>query len=122
MFYSSIVLSALIGLYLVYIGVRSSQILYQTGVKLKWPLLMTIWVINITYFADEVFVAILFYKHNFSDSEFSKFFFARSISVTTHQTLIYIATLLVVFHTQSLNRKTIRLLSLLELKKIALMS
>ena len=67
MYYSSIVLAALIGLYLVYIGVRASLILYQTGVKLKWPVLVTIWVINITYFVDEVLVAIVFYKHNFSD-------------------------------------------------------
>jgi len=121
MYYSSIVLASLIGLYLVYIAVRASLILYQTGVKLKLPLLIGNWLIFITFVADDMLTAIVFYKHNFSDQQFDKFFFARTISVTTHQTLIYVALLLVVFHTWNLNRKTIRLLSLLELKKIALM-
>ena len=118
MFWDAIVLSSLLCLFLVYIGVKSSQILYLTGVKLKWPLFLTIWVICITYLADQLLEMMIYYKHNLTDSEFNNLFDSRSISITLHETVIYIAMWLVVFHTQSLNRKTIRLLSLLELKKI----
>lgn len=114
-----IVLCTLLILFYIAIGLKTSLILTQTGVSMKWPLFLTIWLICITYVLDGVFQFLIYVDQTFVQHQFDHFdvFEARTVASTCHNVVIYLALWLLIYHTQRINTKTIRLLFMLELKR-----
>lgn len=91
----------------------------MTGVRVKWPLHLTVWLISLSYISVTILQILIYIAHNYIQwhNSFARLFTARVFASTAHEITIYTAIVLIVYHTQALNAKTIRLVAALSLKR-----
>ena len=119
MFWFQFVLSFLICLFLLFIGLRTSYNLRQTGVRVKWPIHLTIWGITLSYLTIQLLQQLVYFENNYRHQTIGVFtlYEWRLLVNSLHEACIFGAIWLILYHTQNLNRKTIRLIRTLQLKR-----
>lgn len=100
------------------IGVMTTMILKDTGLRVKWPFYLTVWGILVSYIVLELFQAFLYVNstyHSITDG-FNQTK-ARILSASFHYSLIFFAMFVIVWHTNRINEHTLMLLKQTENKK-----
>ena len=63
--YSTISLYLILCFFLVAVGIKTSLMMNQTGIKLKWPIYLLLWGICFTYLGDTILQSLIFYDREF---------------------------------------------------------
>lgn len=93
------------------IGVMTTMILRDTGLRVKWPFYMTVWVILVSYIVLELFQAFLYVNSTYYtiDSQFNQLE-ARLLAANFHYSLIFFAMFVIVWHTNRIKQHTLMML------------
>jgi|LauGreDrversion4_2_1035121.scaffolds.fasta_scaffold376207_2 hypothetical protein len=112
LFYSEIAITSIICIFEVLIGIQTTVVLNQTGLRSKWPFYLIVWVILLSYIVLQLFQAFLYIDTNYFDLTQGDFntVQARLISLTLHEGLIFLAMFVIVWHTNRINSHTLMML------------
>lgn len=110
-FYNIVVLTILICLFEIYIGVLTTLSLHNTDVQIKWPIYLSIWVLLLSYLAVQILQTFLYTYKNYTNNTYVQY---RLLASTIHNLLIYLAILLIIWHTYRINKHTIKLVKSIE--------
>lgn len=96
----------------VLIGIQTTMILGQTGLKDKWPFYLFVWVILLSYIMLQLFQAFLYIDStyfNITQGNFNELE-ARLVATALHEGLIFLAMFVIVWHTNRINEHTIMMM------------
>ena len=104
-------LTCLICVFEAVIGVMTTMILKDTGLRVKWPFYLTVWVILVSYIVLQLFEAFLYVNSTYHtiDPKFNQLR-DRLIAGYFHYSLIYVAMFVIVWHTNRINAHTLKML------------
>ena len=99
-------------IFYIIIGIVTTMMLNETGLKTKWPFYLTIWSILLSYIILETFQAFLYVNDEYFNIFPENFntFEAQLFGTAFHEGLIFVALFMIVWHTDRINEHTIMLL------------
>lgn len=96
---------------IIYMTVRTSILLSECMTKRKLPVYMTIWIISLSYLLCFLVAGFVYVNHHYMGKSFDNetLSITRDLCRTLHASTIFLAIVLIIYHTQKLNLVSIRL-------------